>query len=70
MCILIFEQEKLPDMYLIPATAWKAESDLLRYRPYNKPGQKSKPEYGINISKKNMSELKEYEFQEMLKRII
>ena len=70
LCLLIFEQEKLPDMYLIPATAWNKETDLLRYRPYDKPGQKSKPEYGINLSKKNMFELKEYEFQEMVKVLI
>lgn len=70
LCLLIFEQENLPDMYLIPATAWNEETDLLRYRPYDKPGQKSKPEYGINISKKNMPELKAYEFKEKVKSLI
>ncbi len=43
---------------------------LLRYRPYDKPGRKSKPEYGINISKKNMHMLKKYKFDETIKSII
>lgn len=70
LCLLIFEHEKLPEMYLIPATAWKTETDLLRYRPYDKPGQKSKPEYGINISKKNMHMLNKYKFDDTIKSII
>lgn len=70
LCLLIFEQEHLPKMYLLPATAWRTETDLLRYRPYDKPGYKSKPEYGINISNKNMLELTVYEFKNMVKSII
>lgn len=69
LCLLIFEQESFPDMYLIPATAWRTESELLRYRPYDKPGQKSKPEYGINISKKNMHMLNEYKFTDMINKL-
>lgn len=70
LLLLIFEQEKLPDMYLMPATAWKTETDLLRYRPYDKPGHKSKPEYGINISKKNMHMLDEFKFEDIIRGII
>ena len=69
LCLLIFEQENLPEMYLLPATEWRKESDLLRYRPYDKPGQKSKPEYGINISKKNMHMLKKFKFKEVINLI-
>jgi hypothetical protein len=37
---------------MIPATAWKETNNLLCDKDYT--GLKSDPEYGVNISKKNM----------------
>lgn len=37
LCLLVFQQDKLPDMYLIAAGEWKNENDLLRNRDYDKP---------------------------------
>ncbi len=70
VCLLIFQQGSLPDMYLIPASAWQSTNELLVYHAYDKPNQKSKPEYGINISNKNMQYLDNYKFDIMIKKYI
>lgn len=67
LCLLIFEQEKLPDLFLISADEWTNENALLRSRDYDKPGQKSPPEWGINTSKKNMPLLEKYRFENVIK---
>lgn len=69
LCLLLFEQDRLPDLYLIPASAWRNETALLRYYPYDKPGQKSKPEYGVNISKKNLPLLEPYTFDKIIQQL-
>lgn len=66
LCLLIFCQEELPDVYLIPASEWKKENDLLRDRDYDKPGQKSEPEWGVNISRKNYGILYQYKLENMI----
>lgn len=60
VCYLHFIDGKLPDIFVIPATAWKNPNAVLVDRKYDKPGQKSEPEWGINISKKNYDLLTEY----------
>lgn len=69
LCLLIFRQDELPDVYLIPAHAWKEENELLRNRDYDKPGQKSEPEWGVNISKKNQQLLQQYCFESMIEKL-
>jgi hypothetical protein len=66
LCLLIFEQGRLPDLYLIAAEEWKNENELLRNRDYNKPEQSSKPEWGINTSKKNMCLLNKYALDKII----
>lgn len=61
LALLIFEDGKLPETYLIPATAWKTPNELLCDKDYE--GLKSKPEYGLNLSKKNMPLLEEYKWK-------
>ncbi|WP_226036128.1 DUF4365 domain-containing protein [Aquibacillus saliphilus] len=53
--LLIFEPGKMPYVFLIPSEAWKVPNQVFVDRNYGKPGQKSTPEYGINISRKNYS---------------
>ena len=60
VCYLHFIDGQLPDVFVIPATAWENPNAVLVDRKYDKPGQKSKPEWGINISKKNYNLLDEY----------
>lgn len=63
ICFLHFTNGELPEVYIIPATEWKNPNFLLVERNYDKPGQKSKPEWGINYSKKNISLLDKYKIK-------
>lgn len=64
LVLLLFEDGKLPDAYLIPATTWKTTNELFCDKDF--VNLKSKPEYGLNLSKKNMSLLKSYIFQDKI----
>lgn len=66
VCLLIFEQNHLPELYLIPAGEWKSENTLLKHMRYDKPGQKSEPEYGINLSNNSRGLLQKYRIDKML----
>ena len=66
LTLLLFHDNALPEIYLIPATAWNTPNDLFVDRDYDKPGQTSKPEYGLNLSKKNQIHLEPYRFQSII----
>lgn len=63
VCFLHFEDNEMPAVYIIPITAWKNPNAVLVDRNYDKPGQKSKPEWGINYSKKNKHLLEQYRIE-------
>lgn len=65
--IVIFVDSQPPRIYLIPSEAWRKPDDLLRDHEY--VGKKSKPEWGLNISKKNMSLLSKFSFEDILKTL-
>jgi hypothetical protein len=67
LALLLFEDDKLPETYLIPARAWKTPNELLCDKDYD--GLKSKPEYGINLSKKNRTLLDAFKIEEILKSL-
>ena len=69
VCCLHFIDGQLPDVFVIPATAWENPNAVLVDRKYDKPGQKSEPEWGINISKKNYNLLDEYKADCWLKEM-
>ena len=60
VCYLNFTDGKLPDVFVIPASVWEKPNSIFVDRPYDKPGQKSAPEWGIQISKKNYHLLAPY----------
>lgn len=60
MCYLRFENGTLPEVYIIPATVWENPNHVFVDRSYGKAGQTSKPEWGINVSKKNLEYLTPY----------
>lgn len=68
LILLIFEDEHMPVVYMIPANAWKVPNELLCDKDYE--GLKSKPEYGINISRKNMPLLLDYEIEKSIDSIL
>lgn len=57
-----------PDIYLIPSMVWQQPNTVFASREYE--GLKSKPEWGLNISKKNMSALEPYRFETTVKAIL
>ncbi|MCR2805405.1 DUF4365 domain-containing protein [Paenibacillus soyae] len=67
MALLIFKEGTMPDFFLIPSEAWKAPNEVFVDRNYDKPGQTSKPEYGVNISQKNYDILEIFKFEESIK---
>ena len=64
MFLIIFEANQSPQCFIIPATAWQQTNDLFRYREYK--DLKSEPEYGLNLSKKNMHLLQEYRIEKIM----
>jgi len=66
--LLIFEEGMMSKSYLIPSKGWETENGLFRNRDYI--GLKSKPEYGLNVSKKNITLLDKYKFNDEILKII
>ena len=60
VCLLRFTDDESPEMYVFPATVWNTPNEIFVDRLYDKPGQKSKPEWGINYSTKNVHLLDNY----------
>ena len=48
LALVLLKEEQPPDLYVIPATAWKSPNRLLVSRDYE--GLKSKAEWGIQLS--------------------
>jgi hypothetical protein len=57
-----------PKLFLVPATVWQSPNGLFVERNYE--GLKSKPEWGLNVSKKNMRMLEEYAFETTVNRLL
>ena len=55
-----FVDGALPEVFIVPATTWATVKEPFVSRDYDKEGQKSKPEWGINLSKKNLPKLEAY----------
>jgi hypothetical protein len=64
---LLFESQP-PQLYLIPALAWQSPDKVFVERNYE--GLKSPPEWGLNISQRNMSALAPYAFEKSVERLI
>lgn len=67
LTLLLFKNGKSPHMFLIPSAVWEKPNEVFVDRKYDKPGQKSVPEYGINISLKNYDVLDIYRFEGVIK---
>ncbi len=58
---LLFEGQP-PELYLIPSLVWEKPDAVFVSRDY--VGLKSKPEWGLNLSKKHLSMLDPYRFEQ------
>ncbi len=63
---LLFENEP-PRLFLIPATTWHSPNEVFVDRTYD--GLKSKPEWGLNVSRKNMSSLEVFSYERALEEL-
>ena len=62
----LFTERNEPKLFLIPSTVWLTPSETFVDRKYDGEDMKSKPEWGVNVSKKNMPELSRFEFESTL----
>ena len=67
LALAILKEGVEPRLFLVPSTAWHNPNALLVDRNYE--GKKSEPEWGLNLSLKNMSMLENYSFSNMVTRI-
>jgi hypothetical protein len=63
---LLFDGEA-PNLYLIPSAVWNIPSGMFVSRDYE--GKKSKPEWGMRVSKKNMPALQPYQFASTVQKL-
>jgi len=67
MALVLLQEGRAPDLYFIPSLVWKSQNDLFVSRDYR--GKKSAPEWGINLSQKNMPLLEQYSFDKMIEKL-
>lgn len=65
--LLLFNDGELPTTYLIPAVEWRVPNALLKDKDYE--GLKSAPEWGLQLSQKNLPLLQEYDFDKVVIKI-
>ena len=63
--LLVLEDGEHPREYVIPAGAWAgAKGGPLVYHSYE--GKKSAPEFGVNLSRRNLEALERYRLERMI----
>ncbi len=66
VALVLINSENQHSFYLIPSTVWNNPEGCFVSRDYEKEGQKTKPEWGINLSQKNLSQIEQYRFDKTL----
>jgi hypothetical protein len=69
LALVLLENNKMPIIFMIPSIDWKKPNDLLKDRNYLKEGQTSNPEWGVNLSRKNMELLNKYNMKNFVEKI-
>jgi len=65
--VVIFENGKKPSLFLVPSNAWLEQDSLLV--EYDYEGKKSKPEYGLRLSRKNLPLLNRFSFDKVIQSL-
>lgn len=65
--VILFNQLSPPELYLIPSIEWENPNGLLISRDYI--DKKSKPEWGLSITKKNKILLEKYSFSKIIEQL-
>jgi hypothetical protein len=66
--VVVLLEDHPPDHYLTPAPAWKTPNPLLVSWDYE--GKKSKPEWGLNLSTRNLPLLANFRFEEVVESLM
>jgi hypothetical protein len=67
--LALFFEGREPELFLIPSTRWTTPDTVFCDRPYG--GElKSKPEWGLSLSRKSMPMLDEFRFEHAIARTI
>ena len=66
--VVVLLEDQPPDLYLIPSPAWELPNALLVSRDYE--GKQSKPEWGLNLSAKNLPLLANFRFDAVVESLM
>jgi hypothetical protein len=66
LALALFTEGGEPELFLIPSEVWLAPVGPFVDRKYDGEGVTSKPEWGLNVSKKNMVALQKYSFEKAI----
>lgn len=64
VAVVLFSNSEPPQLYLIPSMTWQNPNELFVSRDYE--GKKSNPEWGLNLSHRNLSLLSQYQFEKVV----
>lgn len=64
----LLKEGQAPELFFVPSIVWRSPNNLFVERNYE--GLKSKPEWGLNISQKNIQTLDKYAFETTVNRLI
>ena len=67
IAVVILTEDEAPAVYLVPSEAWKEPDALLASRDF--VGKQSPPEWGINLSRKNLRLLEGYGFDQAIETL-
>ncbi|APC38893.1 hypothetical protein [Clostridium estertheticum] len=65
---ILFYRDEISKIFLIPVVDLTGDNDLFRDRDYK--GKKSTPEWGLNVTEKNMNILNQYELSKMISKLM
>lgn len=65
--VVLFEDDRPASLYLIPSVVWQNPTNLFASKDYE--GKQSPPEWGLNLSRKNIAELEQYQFENMVDKL-
>jgi hypothetical protein len=65
----LLTEGKPPDLYLIPSRTWEMPNPVFVSRDFGE-GLKSKPEWGLNVSARNMAALEQHRFETSVERLL
>ena len=65
--VVLFSDGRQPGLYLIPAVAWCKPDAIIVDHKYE--GKKSRPEWGLNLSQRNLPLMEKFAFSKVVKTL-